>query len=272
MQQNTNIECKDCHRKDISLKPFRTGYICRECFEILHYKKFKYYLNGALKRNDQITFYIINDHTLTYEYTIKLLNMFIEEDKQRKVPLYNCEICCIDQNEIKDLPYHLYERYIIFKSKSNKKRKHVWVDGSNMTLKAGRILAAVIEGDVKMVPSIGKYEYYYKDLIVSRPVDFTEKEVLEYLNYSDKIPRSLNETLEMRAQQFVDDLEIEFDQTPNTIISTAQKIEEGSNNFQCRYCLKPYQPFLNDCEKGICRTCNEMKLTDDIITQFPIND
>ena len=274
--------CKDCKRSDIPIKPFRTDFVCRPCYEALHFKKFKQYFYQSMNKKDHAVVFIINDHTITFEYTMKLINMAIDEEKRKRVQVYFIEVVVIDKDEIKDLPFHLYERMIISKSKDmniESTKKIIFLDGSNTTMKSSRILTSITQGDVITVPSIGRWSYKYDiqkedseikyQLTVSRPIDFTEDEVLEYMQSDKKIERIENDCLEKRCQQFLDKLMVEFDHTANTIIATAQRVVEEDDYHKCKCCLKPFKPFLNDCEDGLCRTCHSLDIYQTIESEYP---
>lgn len=257
--------CKDCKRNDIPIKPFRTDYICRQCLELLHLKKFKQYFFHSLKKKDHAIIYIINDHTMTFEYTMKLLSLVIEEEKRKRVQVYFFDVIIIEKEELHDIPFHLYERYIINKSKElsyDSSKKIIWLDGSNTTCKSSRILTAITKGDVLTVPPIGWYVYTLPELIISRPIDFTEEEVMEYMQTTQKLERISSESLDKHCEHFIDTLSDEFTHTANTIIATSQRIIEDENDPRCHWCLKKYRPFLNDCQNNLCRTCSSLSLSD----------
>ena len=273
MSINTEKHCKDCKRTDVEIKPFRTDYVCRECYEILHFKKFKQYFYQSMKKKEHATVFLINDHTLTFEYTKKMLDLSIEEEKKKRVQVYFIDLVIIDKEDLQDIPFHLYERFIISRSRQMKidnSQKIIYLDGSNTTIKSSRILTAITKGDVLTVPSIGRFCYVMPDLVVSRPIDFTEEEVLEYMQTTEKLPREMKDSLDKRCEQFIDKLQEEFSHTSNTIIATAQRVIEEDNATRCICCLKPYKPFLNDCQDGKCRTCSALSNSDDLIKMIPL--
>ncbi|KAL7721491.1 Uncharacterized protein QTN25_001160 [Entamoeba marina] len=266
--------CKDCHRSDIHVKPFRTDFICRECFVLLHFKRFRLHLNNALKKKGKLLVIIIKDESMTSKYLSHLINLFIEEDANRKRSCYDISVLELPQDEINEVPTFMLERIMCWKAKQVDDRHVVWIDGSNITTKAANVLSAVCSGDVLTVPSISHYIYEFQQyhLTVIRPVEFTEKEVMEYMDTLTKEERKTDKSIESHCQHFMDSLEENYSQAPHTVISTSQKVQEVTNSSRCIGCCKPFQPFLNDCGDGYCRTCSaHIEKVLGIVEKYPLD-
>ncbi|ELP87774.1 hypothetical protein EIN_411270 [Entamoeba invadens IP1] len=252
------VDCKDCHKKqhEVELKKFRTGFICRPCLESLHFKRFRYFFQAALKKNEPTCVYIVDDSSINTRYITKLLDQFIKEEKDHKIKNYDIEICVLKKEVMNNIPIHLYERYIINNAKEHNGKTLLYLDSASVSTKAARVLTAVSCGDVVTVPSVGYFHYTFPGLAVVRPVDFTDDEVAEYMLENNDVATS--DGIFGACETFVKKLEVDYDQTGNAVISTAQRVVEDKEAKRCVLCMRPYVAFLNDCKDGKCRTCSKV--------------